>query len=232
MFDLVASFVSTLNLHPNCRPTLLKAAANSHPERNVWLASYNEEKRGLESLNTYWKITLWEYRALRGKGAPRAIPSMCVLTIKKDKNLLLLRAKSCIVVLGNHEDGIWSKSDMFAPVLCRDSLWFLISFAVQKRWDLYQGDYKNAFCQGILPPEEVTIVHPPSGNPDADPNKYWLLLKTLYGLHWSPQHRYNRMNANLISIGLTPLFEDPCLYTSLSQTHPTLWAPSWSTCYL
>jgi len=141
-----------------------------------------------ESLDAYRKITLGEYCALRKKGAPKAIPTMCVLTIKKDENLLPLCAKSRIVVLGNHEDPLWSKSDRFTPVLRQDSLRFLTSLAVQKRRALRQGDCKNAFCQGVLPPEETTIVRPPSGDPDADPNKYWLLLKTLYGLRRSPRH--------------------------------------------
>jgi hypothetical protein len=103
-FDPVASFVSAVNLHRECPPTLLKALADSHPDREVWLESYREEKQGIESLDTYRKITLGEYRALRKKGAPKAIPTMCVLTIKKDENLLPLCAKSRILVLGNHED--------------------------------------------------------------------------------------------------------------------------------
>jgi hypothetical protein len=81
-FNPVTSFVSTLNLHQDCPPTLLKALAHSHPDRKVWLKSYQEEKGGLESLDTYWKITLGKYRALCEKGAPQAIPTMCVLTIK------------------------------------------------------------------------------------------------------------------------------------------------------
>jgi hypothetical protein len=202
----------------------LKALADSHPDREVWLASYQEEKQGIESLNTYRKISLGEYRALREKGAPKAIPTMCVLTIKKDENLLPLRAKSRIVVLGNHEDRIWSKSDRFAPVLRQDSLRFLTSLAVEKRRALRQGDCKNAFCQGILPPEETTIVRPPSGDPDADPNEYWLLLKTLYGLRRSPRHWYDKINAILISIGLTPSLEDPCLYSGFitDPSDPTI----------
>ena len=212
-FDPVASFVSAVNLHRECPPTLLKALADSHPDREIWLESYREEKQGIESLDTYRKITLGEYRALREKGAPKAIPTMCVLTIKKDENLCPLRAKSRIVVLGNHEDRLWSKSDRFAPVLRQDSLRFLASLAVEKRRALRQGDCKNAFCQGILPPEEITIVRPPSGDPDADPHEYWLLRKTLYGLRRSPRHWYDKINAILISIGLTPSLEDPCLYS-------------------
>jgi hypothetical protein len=135
-FDPVASLVSAVNLHCDCPPTLMKALANSHPDQEVWLASYAEEKDGLESLNTYKKITLGEYRSLREKGAPQAIPTMCVLTIKKDENLLPLQAKSCIIVLGNHEDQIWSKSEKFALVLCGDSLRFLVVLAVQKQQTL------------------------------------------------------------------------------------------------
>jgi hypothetical protein len=167
----------------------------------------------IQSLNTYCKITLGEYRALREKGVPKAIPTMCVLTVKHNENLNPLPAKSPIVILGNHEDRICSKSKRFAPVLRGDSLRFLVSMAVKKRRPLRQGDCKNAFCQGVLPPKEVTIVRPPSGDPVAEPNEYWLLLLTLYGLRRSPWHWYEKINKILLSIGLTPSLEDPCLFT-------------------
>ena len=124
-----------------------------------------------------------------------------------------LRAKSRIVVLGNREHHDWSKNNCFAPVLCFDSIRFLVSMSTQHRRALKQGDCKNAFCQGILPAEETTIVRPPSGDPDASKDEYWLLLKTLYGLRWSPCHWYDKINAILCSIGLTPNSHDPCLYS-------------------
>jgi hypothetical protein len=145
---------------------------------------------------------------------------MCVLTIEKDKNLLPLCAKSRIVALGNLEERIWSKSDRFAPVLRQDSLRFLTSLAVEKRCPLQQGDCKNAFCHGILPPKETMNVRPPSGVPDADPQECWLLLKTLYGLRRSPRHWYDKINAILISIALKPSLEDPCLYSGFIQDPP------------
>jgi hypothetical protein len=85
--------------------------------------------------------------------------------------------------------------------------------AVEKRCPLRQGDCKNAFCQGILPEEEVTIVRPPSGDPNIEPGEYWLLLHTLYGLRCSPCNWYDKINAILHLIGLTPSLEDPCLYS-------------------
>ncbi len=57
-FDLVASFVSAYNLHCKCPPSLLKALADSHPDCEIWLESFCEEKRGIEALDTYKKISL------------------------------------------------------------------------------------------------------------------------------------------------------------------------------
>jgi hypothetical protein len=125
---------------------------DSHPDREVWLQSYYEEKCGIESLGTCRKISLGKYRAIREKGASKAIPTMCILTIKKDENLLPLHAKTLIVVLGNHKNRVWSKSDRYAPVLCGDSLWFLVSLAVEKRCPLQQGDLQKCILSGNSPP--------------------------------------------------------------------------------
>jgi hypothetical protein len=151
----------------------------SHPDCEVWLQSYYKEKRGIESLDTYHEITLGKYRALQEKGAPKAFPTMCILTNKKDKNLLPLQAESHIVMLGNHEDRIWSKLDRFCSILCGDSLRFLVSLAVEKRRQLHQDNCKNAFCQGILPPDKIRIVLPPAGDLETNPNEYWLLQNSL-----------------------------------------------------
>ncbi len=162
------------------------------------------------------KIMLGKYWALCKKGAPWAIPRMCIFTIKKDENLHPLRAKSWIVVLGNHKDKVRKKRKKFAPVLCQDSLRFLTSMAIESCCPLLQGDCKNVFCHGILPPDKITIVHPPSGDPEAAPDKYLFLTKrTLYRLQQPPYHCYNKISAILQLIGLTPSLKDPCLYTGI-----------------
>ena len=65
--------------------------------------SYNEEKNGLLENDTYVEIYLQEYRRLRRlpKSVLEAIPSVCVMTIKRDENIAPDRAKSRIGVLGN-----------------------------------------------------------------------------------------------------------------------------------
>jgi hypothetical protein len=76
-FDPVASFVSAINLHLECPPSLLKAVANSHPDREVWLRSFFEEKRAIESMNTYRKI-YWANIALSTKKGLPKLSGQCV----------------------------------------------------------------------------------------------------------------------------------------------------------
>ena len=130
--DQSASFVCAASLLWECPRSLLSALAPTHPDRNVWLASFWEEKNGIKLQDTCNVLTLEQYHAYRAQGAPRAIPRMCVLTIKPDEMLRPHRAKSRIVVLGNHEEHIWTKSEKYALVLCPDTLRLIVSMAVQQ----------------------------------------------------------------------------------------------------
>jgi hypothetical protein len=76
---------------------------------------------------------------------------MCVLTIKKDEQLMPLRAKFWIVVLGNRESCEWSKSNRFALVLHFDSLRYLVSLAVQHHRSLKQGNCKTPSAKVFFP---------------------------------------------------------------------------------
>eukprot|EP00957_Ditylum_brightwellii_P009994 754011-Ditylum_brightwellii.AAC.1 len=74
-----------------------------------------EELNGLITLGTFNEISLDEYRQLRNKGTPKALPSMCVLNVKHDENGNPVQAKSRIVVLGNMEARSWEKGEVYAP---------------------------------------------------------------------------------------------------------------------
>ncbi len=87
----------------------------------------------------------------------------------------------------------------------------MVSVAVEKRWKLKQADFKNAFCNPTLPPNETTVICPPLGDPNAEPGEYWLLNKTLYGLQRSPKHWYDMASAALLGMGLKQSAHDPCL---------------------
>ena len=95
----------------------------------------------------------------------------------------------------------------------------MTSLAVQYGRVEKQADAKNAFCNGILPKDETTIVRPPSGCPLSKAGQLWLLKKTLYGLRRSPIHWYRTIKAKLEEIGLQATAHDPCLFFGYLDDH-------------
>ena len=133
LFPVSASHVLARDLKAPYPASLAKVLHEDFVERSTWRDSYLEEKHGLRDCNTYKEITLQEYERLRRlpKSVPKAIPTMCVLTIKRDENMAPDRAKSRIVVLGNLEGRVWEKSEKYAPVLMYSSLRLLTSMATE-----------------------------------------------------------------------------------------------------
>jgi hypothetical protein len=71
-------------------------------------------------MDTMEILTTDQYKNL--KNAPKAIPMMCILTVKTDENNRPVCAKSRIVVLGNLGEREWHRPECYAPVLRQDSL--------------------------------------------------------------------------------------------------------------
>ena len=61
-----------------------------------------------------------------------------------------------------------------------------------------------------MPPNEITIVKPPNGDPGAKKDEYWLLKRTLYKLQRSPKHWYDKIRKIL---SLHQNTYDPCLFS-------------------
>jgi hypothetical protein len=136
---------------------------------------------------------------------------MCILTIKY-KNGYPHRAKSRIVVLGNREQHLWSRSDRYSPTLTQTQLHTLIALAVQNKRVLRQGDVKNAFCNGILPTTETVVVKSPAGCPFSTSKTYLKLKNLLYGLCRSPKHWYDTITKTRNAIGLHNSPNAPCVF--------------------
>ena len=168
-----ALFVSAHSLLLNHPASLYAATHKYHPDRYTWLQSYQEEKQGLRDHSVYTVINREDYQRLRHKrNAPRAIPTMAYLGVKRDGNYNSHRAKSRIVVLINNADCAFKKSQSFDPVLSYSSLQILTSKATKKIRILQQGKLKNAFCNDLLPDDKITIVRPPLGDPNSSPNDF------------------------------------------------------------
>jgi hypothetical protein len=79
--ESMANFVSAANLIWECPHSLLTALVDNHPDCDIWMRSFWEEKDSIISMDTYNTITLAQYRALHEKGILQAILTMCIFTI-------------------------------------------------------------------------------------------------------------------------------------------------------
>ena len=129
--DPSLNYVSAKHLLSPCPPSLCKALDTSNPDQQVWMDSYNEEKQGLIDHEVYKKISKNHYLSLRRAcKIPKAVPSMCVLVVKKDKDGKPPRAKYRIVVFGNFEYRIYQKSQRYSPLLKYSSHYLLSAKSV------------------------------------------------------------------------------------------------------
>ncbi len=207
--DPSAHFVSAANLLRECPHSLLFALNASHPDRDVWLAIFREEKNGIILMDTYDTINMAQYRALCKKGAPKAIPTMCVLTIKPDEMMRPHCAKSHIVVLGNHKDCLWTKSDKYAPVLCSTP------YASSSAWLLNRDGFSN---RAIARTRSVKVFYRLTKSPSSNlPLKTLMLRKTSTG--YSSAHC--TVSVAALDIGMTRS-KRSSTNLDFAKTHTTL----------
>jgi len=209
---IIANHVSAKGLDSHDVPTLLLHKKMSSNDRKIWDAAYAEEYFGLKDLPAWTTLTEAEYQ--QNKTEYKTIqPTMAISTIKHDEFGRPKRAKYRIVALGNLDPHDWTKPDCYAPVMSMLELRLMVAIAIKFKRILKSGDFKQAFVQALLPPEEQYILRPPIGCPHTEKNTYWKLQRTLYGLKRSPRHWYEKVIKILSKMGLRQCPNAPCIFT-------------------
>jgi hypothetical protein len=154
-------------------------------------------------MNTYQKITLGEYQALREEGASKAVPIICVLTIKMRISFhYVLNLALWFLVIRRIKFGARAIN-------------LLLSFARTASASLSALPFRSVvpFVRVTAQTLSVRVFSPRM--------KHYCLPSTrgsrrqtrpLYGLCCSPRHWYHKIYAVLHSFGLRPSLKDPCLY--------------------
>lgn len=81
--------------------------------------------------------------------------------------------------------------------------------ALQRGWDLLEGDVSTAFLHAPLETDDEVLLRPPVG---IDEEYYWVLQKALYGLRRSPRAWQNWFASQLATLGFHRCRADPQLY--------------------
>jgi len=208
---VVARHVSAKGLSSHDVPTLVKHKRLNSNDKLIWDAAYSEEYFGLQNLPAWTTLTEAEYKKIQHK-CKTILPTMAISTIKFDEHNQPKRAKYRIVVLGNLDPHLWSKSDCYSPVMSLFELRLMTALAIRHKCYLKNGDFKQAFVQATLPPDETYILRPPHGCHLTPPNTYWMLKRTLYGLKRSPRHWYEKAREILEDMGLKQCKHAPCIF--------------------
>ncbi|GJR00422.1 putative ribonuclease H-like domain-containing protein [Tanacetum coccineum] len=127
----------------------------------------------------------------------RAIGTKWVFRNKKDERGIVIQNKARLVIQGHaQEEGI-DYDEVFAPIARIKAIRLFLAYASFMRFMVYQMDMKSDFLYGRIE-EEVYVCQPPGFEDPNYPNKVYMMVKALYGLHQAPRAWYKTLAKYLL----------------------------------
>ena len=134
-------------------------------------------------------------------------------TIKTKADGKPQRPKYRIYVLGDFDPNNWSRNKVFDPFFSYLELRPIITIAVQKRYKVKKGYFKQSFCKSYLLDGETYVLRLPKDFLITPPNMYLQTIRTLYGLNIIPRHWHEKARATFLYIGLKQNKNSPCIFS-------------------
>nr|GEY09287.1 copia protein [Tanacetum cinerariifolium]GEY11719.1 copia protein [Tanacetum cinerariifolium] len=146
-----------------------------------------------------------------------------------DERGVVIRNKERLVAQGHRQEEGIDYDEVFTPVARIEAIRIFLAFASYMGFIVYQMDVKSAFLYGTID-EEVYVTQPFGFVDPKFPNKFYTVVKALYGLHQAPradveskefiksgisqlslnqkkQHVFNVLNAKLLEIAFFEFIE-------------------------
>lgn len=179
--------------------TVREALASS--ESAMWKEAMQNEMNSLEENNTWTLVNIPPGR--------KPLKTKCVFTTKMDMNGIIVRYKARLVAKGCSQLFGIDYNETFSPVVRYSTIRFLIALSVKNKLKIDQMDAITAFLQGELD-EEIYIEQPEEFKKNS--NQVCRLNKAMYGLKQAGRQWNLKLDAALMSYGLTKSQMDPCVY--------------------
>nr|GEW34471.1 retrovirus-related Pol polyprotein from transposon TNT 1-94 [Tanacetum cinerariifolium] len=130
----------------------------------------------------------------------RAIGTKWAFRNKKNERGIKVRNKARLVTQGHtQEEGI-NYEEVFALVVRIEAIRLFLAYAFFMGFMVYQMEVKSAFLYGTI--KEDVYVYQPPGFEDSDyPDKFYKVVKALYGLHQDPRAWYETLSNYLLENG-------------------------------
>jgi hypothetical protein len=139
------------------------------------------------------------------------LPSKWVYDEKKDPTTGITTPRARWVVCGNFDQGSWSSQDLYAAVVNSVSVKTFFALVAVQDFECMQFDFKTAFLNAEIPPDEEYFIDPPPGL-GKPTDMVCKLRKALYGLRQSPLYWFNTIKPVMEQMGFEPLDADICLF--------------------
>ncbi|KAJ5256521.1 hypothetical protein N7478_012625 [Penicillium angulare] len=173
-----------------------------HPIAEGFLAACAKEIRSLQEKSTFTVTN-------RPKDVSKQVlPLRWVFAYKFDQDGYLQKLKARICVRGDQE--MITHEDKRAVTLAARAARVIFALVAAFNLDLRQRDAVTAFLNSTLPTETYTKM--PEGFEQM--GMCWKLNRALYGLRISPKLWQQEASRVLVKLGLTPVPEDPCVFTT------------------
>ena len=172
-----------------------------HPHSVGFLAAANQEYSDLVAKGTFTAVREEDAKAFH-------IPLMWVFSYKWDEEGYLLKYKARLVVRGDLQKS--QLQETYAATLAARIFRCLMALTAHFDLNTAQFDAINAFPNALL--DEIVYVKYPDGF--KRPGWVYLVNRALYGLPRSPLLWYNWLANCMRKLGLRPVPECACLFTS------------------
>ena len=126
---------------------------------------------------------------------------------------LIDRFRARLVARGDSQVYAVNYDDVYAPVVRFASLRIVLHFAAMLDLDIEQGDFCNAFLNGVLDHNTDRIYMTQPEGYISDPNLVCLLHKALYGLKQSARQWYTCLHKCLTAFGMVRISTDQAIWS-------------------
>lgn len=139
-----------------------------------------------------------------------------VYAIKRNSNDSVMRYKSRLVALRNHQIEGLDFTEAYSPVVKPATIRMFLTLALSMNWLINQYNFNNAFLNGKL--QEVVYMKQPPDFDNGNSNAVCKLHKAIYGLKQAPCVWYITLSVALGKFGFTRTRSDPFLFTKRTSS--------------
>lgn len=206
---------------PDAQDPMNIEEVNSSPNKDEWTKGIDEEFQNM------FRNKVWEF--VKRPEKTKILKTKWAFKTKVDDTGKPARYKARLVALGNLQRPGLDYNNTFSPVVKARTVRILTALAVEKGWSIHHVDIKAAYLNAELKeqayieiPEGLQEFLERNGQMDCVPscdelrNGNWVirLKKCMYGLHQSGRTWNEKIDAELLAMGLTRCKADPCVYYS------------------